>query len=372
MRIALINEKWVAGPNRSVQSLAEGLRRQHEVLVLPNPTITDTAGLMRALYAFAPDVVHMHAFYGSFSYDTLNLIAENFPCVFTPHDTRPVGKMDPRCYTCENFRYCWACPILREEGSRLAIFHQLTTLAQRWRKRRAHNRLPPETRIIAVSQWLKRRMERTEIQRLQITHIPNGIDLNRFRPNPDARKTLGLNPSDHIVLFAAHFNRFWIPNAFKGLPVLGEAFLKVVIPQMPATKLFVAGEALAPNLPNTVPLGEIPNNRLPLYYAAADIVAVPSIADNLPYTIMEAMACGTPVIASDVGGIPEMVHHGKNGLLVPPKNAEALGNAITQLLSNPDLRSKCGVAARNTTEQQYSMRQCLQRHERIYQEMCQL
>jgi len=98
----------------------------------------------------------------------------------------------------------------------------------------------------------------------------------------------------------------------KGLADLAEAFVSHVVPAMPEAILAVAGESFVPNHPNVRPLGLISLERLPQMFSAADVYVLPTLADNLPYTVLEAMGCAVPVVATNVGGIPEQVKHGKN------------------------------------------------------------
>jgi len=100
-------------------------------------------------------------------------------------------------------------------------------------------------------------------------------------------------------------------------------------------------------------LGPVPNNVLPLYYSAADVLAVPSLHEAFPKVVLEGMACETPVIATNVGGIPEVVSEGVNGLLVPPADSDALTSALLRLLRDDALRRRLGVGAAKTIATSY-------------------
>ncbi|MEM3824259.1 MAG: glycosyltransferase family 4 protein, partial [Candidatus Bathyarchaeia archaeon] len=93
--------------------------------------------------------------------------------------------------------------------------------------------------------------------------------------------------------------------------------------------------------PNTIRFVEnIPHLMLPDFYSAADVVVVPSLYDAFPKVVLEAMACGIPVVASDVGGIPEMVSHGRTGFLVEPCNSSRLAEALVSVLMDEDLKRR--------------------------------
>jgi starch synthase len=92
--------------------------------------------------------------------------------------------------------------------------------------------------------------------------------------------------------------------------------------------------------------GHVAHADLPAHYRRAAVCVVPSRWDNSPNTVYEAMGCGTPVVASRVGGIPELVVDGETGLLVPPDDPAALAEAVTTLLADPDRRARMGCTAR--------------------------
>jgi glycosyltransferase involved in cell wall biosynthesis len=94
---------------------------------------------------------------------------------------------------------------------------------------------------------------------------------------------------------------------------------------------------------------------VPALLGAADIFCMPSLSEALPYSLLEALAAGVPVVASRVGGIPEVITHGKEGFLVPAKNVSELCMAIQQLVSNPELRKKMSSQALATVSGRFSV-----------------
>jgi glycosyltransferase involved in cell wall biosynthesis len=105
---------------------------------------------------------------------------------------------------------------------------------------------------------------------------------------------------------------------------------------------------------------------LPALLAASDFYISPTLADNLPYTVTEAMACGKAVVASNVGGIPEQVVDGVTGRLVPPRNANALADAILGLLEHRELIAKFGAAGRKRAEDLFRMDAFLSSYENLF------
>jgi glycosyltransferase involved in cell wall biosynthesis len=131
----------------------------------------------------------------------------------------------------------------------------------------------------------------------------------------------------------------------------------------------VAGENFVPNHPQVRPLGMVEQKDLPHLLAASDLYISATLADNLPYTVTEAMAAGKAVVASNVGGIPEQVVDGLNGRLVPPKDAGALASAILDLIGNPELLSAYGKASRRRAEELFGMDAFISAYEKLFQKM---
>ena len=124
--------------------------------------------------------------------------------------------------------------------------------------------------------------------------------------------------------------------------------LRQAIEVVPDVSLFAAGDGQERGElygPRVHALGALPRERVLELLAAADVVALSSARESFPHVLVEALAVGTPVIATAVGGVPEIVADGVNGLLVPPNDPEALAVAISRLLSDVDFRSKLAAEA---------------------------
>jgi glycosyltransferase involved in cell wall biosynthesis len=112
--------------------------------------------------------------------------------------------------------------------------------------------------------------------------------------------------------------------------------------------------------------GFVPDRLLPVYYDSADYFILPSASgEGLPLVLLEAMACGLPVIATAVGGTPEIIRHMKNGVLVPPRNPEAMADALSKLLSE-ELGPSIGEEARKTVEKNFSWENNVRQLQEIY------
>ncbi len=117
-------------------------------------------------------------------------------------------------------------------------------------------------------------------------------------------------------------------------------------------------------------LDKIGQNRLlSLVYSAADVYVIPSLQDNLPSTVLEAMACGTPVVGFDVGGVPEMVRPGLTGALAAVGDVRALATTIESLLVEPEGRRKMAAICRRVALEEYRMELYVRRYEELYQSL---
>lgn len=194
--------------------------------------------------------------------------------------------------------------------------------------------------VIAVSEELADLAVAHGIDRAKVHVIPNGVDTSMFAPRDRAaaRKQLGLDERSRYVLCVAGV----LP--YKGLLELAEAMAALggraqvivvgSISDAPAFVRQLLQRVRSLGLEHRFTLaGQQPQSRLPLYLAAADVFALPSHSEGCPNVVLEAMACGLPVVASSVGQLPRMIAPGRNGLLTPPRDAKSLAAALEQALS---------------------------------------
>lgn len=187
--------------------------------------------------------------------------------------------------------------------------------------------------------------------RSRIGILPYPLDLCHFSPAP--RSADQPDDTGHLsVLFVGRL------VARKGLFTLVRAAARI-LEEVPRAQIEVVGgdteeiraESLQAQLPSHlrhrfVVHGRVPHDTLPSFYRRAAVCIVPSLWDNSPNTVYEAMGCGAPVVASDVGGVPELVADGRTGILVPADDALAFASAVISLLRNPELRETMGRAGR--------------------------
>jgi len=223
-------------------------------------------------------------------------------------------------------------------------------------------------RIVATSPQEKQHMRSLVSAKGNIDIIPCGTDIQRFgsAERQAARTQLGIDQETKVVLYVGRFD----PR--KGIETLVRAVNESQLRDSNKLKLIIGGGSTPGNSDGrerdriegivkelgmshlTIFPGRLNQETLPTYYAAADVCIVPSHYEPFGLVAIEAMASGTPVIASDVGGLQFTVVHEETGLLVPAKDAPAFANAIDRILLNPEWRDKLGQAGRKRVETKFS------------------
>ena len=335
----------------------------------PHPACT-TFSLMpslqhRRINALPRDVLHLHWVTDGFLAPWA-LARLRGPVIWTMHDTWPfTGGCHYPGPGCE--RYTASCGRCPELGSRRAW--DLSRL--HWRlKRGAVKRIRPV--IISPSLAYAERAARSGLLAgCRVEHIPNGIDTEIFRPldKTQARHLLNL-PQDAIILLFGAMNA--AGDHCKGFDLLCQA-LSILLAGGHGNFLPVVFGASESDAGLPLPmrfLGRLHDNiTLSLAYSAADVFVCPSRQDNLPNTVLESLACGTPVAAFAVGGIPDMVEHGLSGCLARPHEPEDLARGLARLLGNKEDRRRMGEAGRARVERDFAMPVVAKRHISLYEEM---
>lgn len=270
-----------------------------------------------------------------------------------------------------SLREQWSSPVIH-------MFHTLGLMKNRIARSEAEvegeYRINGEADVIASADRLVAATiaERAQLESLyrapasKISVIPPGVDLSRFYPIPkdEAKAVIGVPPEDRLILFVGRI------EPLKGLETLLHAlslmkssntsdccpmYLAVIGGEPDETsekmnaemaRLLTLRDQL--NLQQMVIfLGKRAQNTLPYYYSAAEVVVVPSFYESFGMVALEAMACGTPVVASQVGGLAFLVQDGKTGYVVPDGDYEALHDRLQTLAKNESLREKLGEQAAN-------------------------
>ncbi len=256
---------------------------------------------------------------------------------------------------------CGACPQLRSRRA-----HDVATWVQ-GRKRAVYRARPPH--VVSPSRWLANcARDSAALAGCEVSVIPNGIDLALYRPRERVRcrARFGIPPEAPLLAFGA-MNA--TADRRKGYVHLVAA-LGRLSRLRPDLQLLVYGASPAAGALSDLPvhgIGHIDDEQTMVdVLNAADVFVAPSEQDNLPNTVVEALACGCPVVAFDIGGMPDLVEPGRNGFLAPPFDTVALAEGIDAALRGGEaLRA----GARAHAESHYDLRKVTQRYLALYREL---
>ena len=277
------------------------------------------------------DVIHLHWInQGMLSLSGIRKILKSGkPVVWTMHDIWPATAICHLTLNCRNFTtHCHNCRLLPGKGSS----SDLSTSV--WRKK---EKMLEDSSIyfVTCSHWLEQEAKASALLRGQkIVSIPNPIDTHIYRSGDKqtARKNLGLPEDKRLILFVSQR----VTNKNKGMDYLIDACR-----QLKDYELVILGghaEEVVDQLPlKAHPLGYVNDERrIVEIYQAVDVFVLPSLSENLPNTIMEAMACGVPCVGFKVGGIPEEIDHKRNGYVAEYRDSDDLARGIRWILSETD------------------------------------
>ena len=308
------------------------------------------------------DVIHLHWInQGMLSLDEIDrIIASGRKIVWTMHDMWPFTGICHHAAGCTRYeRSCGECPYLKTP-SRNDLSRQLFLAKQAVYARGGIT-------FVACSNWLRELAAKSPLTAgHQVVSIPNPIDTAVYSPmdKREARQRLNLPADKKIVLFAA----VNASDPRKGMDYLAEAS-RIMAQQHDDILFLIAGndgEELGKRL--SLParsLGYVAPQDMPGVYNAADLFVTPSLQENLPNTIMEAMACGTPCVGFHTGGIPEMISHGTNGYVAVYRDAADLAKGILRILFGNDAGLLSAEARRKVVEE-YSQEKIAQRYRQLY------
>jgi glycosyltransferase involved in cell wall biosynthesis len=319
------------------------------------------------VFNFAPDIINLH--FVSAGYLQIETIAKfNHPIVWTLHD---MWSFTGGChYNQECDRYissCGACPQLGSERD--------WDLSRWIWKRKANAWKNISLTIVTPSVWLAKCAKESSLFRdRRVEVIPYGIDLNLYRPinKKVARELLKLPQDKQLILF---LSLRATSDKRKGFHLLQPA-----LKQLSQTgwqeklEIMVVGASQSEKSPElglkSHYLGTLNDSlTLALAYSAADVFVAPSVQDNLPNTVLEAISCGTPCVAFNIGGMPDMIEHQKNGYLAEPYKIEDLVRGVVWTLENQERYQKLSHRAREKAEQEFALEIQARRYESLFSEI---
>jgi glycosyltransferase involved in cell wall biosynthesis len=370
--------------SRWVQRLAEPRALVDYFCGVENFHYPGTWGLL-GIAPRRPDILHCHNLHGDyFDLRALPWLSRQIKTVLTLHDAWLLSGHCAHSLDCERWRTgCGECPDLARYP---AVRRDAT--AYNWRRKREIYQTS-RLYVATPSRWLMKKVEESilALAAVKTRVIPNGVDLQVFQPNDrkQVRARLGLSQAAKILLFTANGIR---ANIWKDYGTLREVINRIAASTPGEELLFVAlGEDAPAERVGRAEIRFVPYQSAPAavacYYQAADLYVHAARADTFPNTVLEALACGTPVVATAVGGIPEQVkglqskdsslnQYGLNeatGLLTSPGNAEELEARLQQLLSNEPVRMQMSMNAVADARMRFSLKRQAESYLEWYQEI---
>jgi len=312
------------------------------------------------------DLIHLHWAAGFLDYSAFfEWLPKGMPLVWTLHDMASFTGGCSYDLGCNKFTIrCGGCPQL---GS-----HSENDLTRRsWqRKQKCYSSVSLKSfHVVTPSRWLAEEVGRSSLLAgMSRSRIANGLDLEVFQPRDRkvAREVLGIPLGAKVALFVSQD----IHTPRKGFRVLTEALMGIE----PSEKmcLLSLGMGARPEFRRFAHV-HIPlvsdDGLLSLIYSAADIFVAPSLADNLPNTILESIACGTPVVAFNAGGMPDAVRPGVTGLLARAGDQEDLRAAIVHLLGDDQKRAAMSANCRRIALDEYALNVQSEHYLALYEEL---
>jgi len=354
-------------------------KMEYHVARLRNPTVTPPipaslfGGIARsAIEAENPDIVNLHWIDNSFvSISDLKWLAKRkIPLVWTLHDMTPLSG---------GFSYREIRGLPPASFGPLVISGNAESTSNGLMTRRAKALRDAKITAVSPSEWLAEEARQSMVfSKHQVECIPNGLDLTRFQAHPknEAKHFHRLPLDRKIILFGA--DGLMDPRKgavhFRNAAVIAD---RTWDPSVPKPVIAVFG-----NTPDTTQIewpwethyiGKITDQHaLSLLYSAADVFICPSREDNLPNTVIESLASGTPVVGFKIGGLPDMIKNDITGKLVDPYDESLLAEALKELCSKSlDEARKIQQACRNFAESNFSADLQARRYVDVYKKLLQ-
>lgn len=321
---------------------------------------------------FVPDIFHAHNLHsGYFNLYELPRISARIPTVLTLHDTWLLTGHCAYFIDCNRWKVgCGQCPDLRRYP---AVRRDGTALG--WKRKR--NIFAKSHLYLATpSQWLLNQVEQSilvpAIKKSRV--INNGVDLQVYKPGnkEQLRQEFDLHVDDFVILYVASSKIK--KSVYKDYQTI-DLSLDIIADKMPKNKRLVflgLGEkgdtqVLGNCVKRFIPYQTDPTS-VAKYYQVADVYVHAANADTFPNVILESLACGTPVIATDVGGVNEQVIDGYTGFLVPQKDASAISERVLQLIYESDYLYRISENAAHVAVERYSQDKMIINYLEFYNE----
>jgi len=332
------------------QSLLENLRG-HEDFYFPG------TWQLLDLPRKRPEILHCHNLHGGyFDLRAIHWLSHQIPTILTLHDAWLLSGHCAHSFDCERWKTgCGYCPDL-------SIYPAIKRDATSYNWQRKRQIITKSRLYVATpSRWLMEKVEQSMLAPAiaEARVIPHGVDLSTFHPadRQTVRTELGIPQHAKVLLFTAYGIR---RNIWKDWETMRSVIALIAERLRGQDVLFIAlGEDAPAERIGRATIVFVTYQKDPRivarYYQAADVYVHAARVEVWGLTITEALACGIPVVATAIGGIPEQVEDGKTGFLVAPGDAEAMATAIARVLTNQALRNQLGQNAAQVARERYDL-----------------
>lgn len=313
------------------------------------------------------DLINFHNLHGEyFNYLAIPYLTKSKPTIITLHDMWSITGHCAYSYDCDRWQTgCGRCPYLSTYPSVQTDNTQWEWKLKDWVYSRSN------LTVVAPSNWLVEIAKQSILKRFPIHYIPNGIDMDAYQPldSEQSKALLGLPKGKKVLMFGAQT----LSDARKGGDLLLKA-LSSLPTSLKAETLLITMGASSGELSDvvgmqTINLGYVSSDRLKsIAYSAADLFIFPTRADNLPLVLQESMACGTPMVSFNIGGVPDLVRPDITGYLAKPEDAGDFANGIVKLLEDNNLRDRLSQNCRAIALAEYPLELQAQRYIELYRQ----
>ena len=318
-----------------------------------------------------PDVLHLHNLHGGyFDLRALPSLSRKLPVFVTLHDPWLLGGHCAHPFLCERWKTgCGVCPDLT-----LYPAVRKDATAFNW-QRKAEIYAASRLYLAAPSRWLMDRIEQSMLMPAvgEARVIPHGVDLSVFHPRDKGslKRRLGIEPKRRVLLYAASDGP---ANPYKDFQTLRRAVDRAARSLESGNLLFIAlGKEGQSEWIGNAEIRYVSFERsrkaMAAYYQAADLYLHAAKAETFCLAIAESMACGTAVVATRVGAIPELVADRETGLMVPPGDWEGMARAIVALLENDGQRRRLASRAAEVAKARFDRARMIEEYEKWYFEI---
>jgi glycosyltransferase involved in cell wall biosynthesis len=317
----------------------------------------------------SPEIIHAHNLHGGyFNLNSLINISKNYPLLITMHDEWLLTGHCAYTINCNRWQSgCGSCPdLVRYPG----IKHDRTKLNYKIKNRIFNNSV---LSFATPSNWLMKQLEKRNIFPLSKKVIPNGINQEIFHSSNRlySKAKLGFQPDDILVLYIAAKGQ---NNPYKDYHTIIAA-IEILSTIISSNICFICigGDLSNDRFFKNVRIIELPfikeSSVISDYYRAADIFLHAAKADNFPTTIIESLSCGTPVIATNIGGISEQIIDGETGFLIQPNDPFSIAKKIELLITHPQMLKVISENASTNAKERFSLELMTSRYLDFYSEV---